>query len=207
MSNRIRPSRTARYQPQRALDPPARPARHSVGLQQRRTQSARIVELCGKTSRCIAVDSEAMSTQYLSPSNVTAPVCPDCESLLAPLMRYARSRVRNTALSEDAVSETLLAALESGQSFQTPAQAMAWMYGVLRHKLVDQLRRQGRETPSGDLVSDGIAESAPTGTALAHGPTGRTRGACPSRSAASTSLSPRWHVAARTCHVCNARPS
>lgn len=76
-------------------------------------------------------------------------------NLLAPLMRYARSRLHNVALAEDAVSETLLVGIESGRSFATPAQHVAWMYGVLRHKLVDQLRQQGRETPSGDLVADG----------------------------------------------------
>jgi RNA polymerase sigma factor (sigma-70 family) len=76
-------------------------------------------------------------------------------ALLANLMRYAKSRLRNVAQAEDAVSETLLAALESGRSISTIAQQTAWTYGVLRHKLVDQLRHQGREMPSGDLVADG----------------------------------------------------
>jgi RNA polymerase sigma-70 factor (TIGR02943 family) len=73
-------------------------------------------------------------------------------------MKYAKSRVRNPALAEDAVSETMLAALESGRSFVSNAQRAAWMYAVLRHKLVDQLRRQSRETPSGDLVFDDTTE-------------------------------------------------
>jgi RNA polymerase sigma-70 factor (TIGR02943 family) len=87
--------------------------------------------------------------------DASAPV--DCSHLLAPLMKYARSRVRNPALAEDAVSETMLAALESGPSFASNAHCAAWMYGVLRHKLVDQLRRQGRETPAGDLFFDDTA--------------------------------------------------
>lgn len=82
----------------------------------------------------------------------------NCASLLAPLLRYAKSRVRNPTLAEDAVSETLLATLESGQNFLSPAQATAWMYGVLRHKLVDQLRRQGRETPAGDMACESLDE-------------------------------------------------
>jgi RNA polymerase sigma-70 factor (TIGR02943 family) len=73
-------------------------------------------------------------------------------------MKFARCRVRNPALAEDAVSETMLAALESGRSFVSNAHCAAWMYAVLRHKLVDQLRRQSRETPSGDLVFDETTE-------------------------------------------------
>jgi RNA polymerase sigma factor (sigma-70 family) len=69
----------------------------------------------------------------------------DFETLLQPLLKYACSRVRNTALAEDAVSETLLAALQTERTFSSEGQAVAWTYGVLRHKLVDELRRQGRD--------------------------------------------------------------
>jgi RNA polymerase sigma-70 factor, ECF subfamily len=80
-----------------------------------------------------------------------------CAGLIAPLMHFARSRLHNVALAEDAVSETLLAALESKRSFPSGEQQVAWIYGVLRHKLVDQLRQQQRETPGGDVVADGRA--------------------------------------------------
>lgn len=72
------------------------------------------------------------------------------DDVVRPLLRYARSRVRNPALAEDAVSATLLAALESGMRFEAPAAGLAWLRGVLRHKLADELRRQQRETPSDD---------------------------------------------------------
>lgn len=80
------------------------------------------------------------------------------DDVVRPLLRYARSRVRNPALAEDAVSATLLAALESGMSFDAPAAGLAWLRGVLRHKLADELRRQQRETPSDD---DALGEQAP----------------------------------------------
>lgn len=79
---------------------------------------------------------------------------PDLVALHAPLLRFARSRLHNPALAEDAVSATLLAALEKPQSFATASEAVAWMYGVLRHKLVDQMRQQARETPAGDRLPD-----------------------------------------------------
>jgi RNA polymerase sigma-70 factor (ECF subfamily) len=67
------------------------------------------------------------------------------EALRPQLMRYARSQLRNDAWAEDAVSETLLAALEKPQSFAGQSQLKTWLVGVLKHKLIDQLRRQSRE--------------------------------------------------------------
>lgn len=79
---------------------------------------------------------------------------PDLTGLHGGLMRYARSRVHNHGLVEDAVSETMLVALESRVTFSSPAKATAWVYGVLRNKLVDQLRQQGREAPAGDQLPE-----------------------------------------------------
>lgn len=83
----------------------------------------------------------------------------DLSALRTRLLRFARSRLRNAVLAEDAVSETLLAALETPRSFDTPTEALAWLYGVLRHKLVDQLRQQEREMPAGDRLLEAGAEA------------------------------------------------
>ena len=58
-----------------------------------------------------------------------------------PLLRMARTKLRNPDWAYDAVADTLLAALERPPSFDDPARIRAWMIGILRHKLVDQLRR------------------------------------------------------------------
>jgi len=68
------------------------------------------------------------------------------EELRPQLMRYARLQLRNDAWAEDAVSETLLAAVEKPQSFAGRAQLKTWLVGILKHKVVDQLRRNARET-------------------------------------------------------------
>ena len=57
------------------------------------------------------------------------------------LLRTARSRLRNPAWAEDAVSETLLAALQRRPEFVEPNRVRSWLYGILRHKVVDQLRQ------------------------------------------------------------------
>lgn len=67
------------------------------------------------------------------------------ESLRPQLLRYATLQLRNPAWAEDAVSETLLAALEKPDSFAGRAQPKTWLIGILKHKLVDQLRRHARE--------------------------------------------------------------
>jgi RNA polymerase sigma-70 factor (ECF subfamily) len=67
------------------------------------------------------------------------------EALRPQLLRYARTQLRNEAWAEDAVSETLLAALEKPQSFAGGSQLKTWLVGILKHKVVDQVRRHQRE--------------------------------------------------------------
>jgi RNA polymerase sigma-70 factor (ECF subfamily) len=69
----------------------------------------------------------------------------EVESLRPQLLRFARAQLRNDAWAEDAVSDTLLAALEKPQSFAGRSQLKTWLVGILKHKLIDQLRRQQRE--------------------------------------------------------------
>lgn len=71
------------------------------------------------------------------------------EELRPQLMRYARLQTRNEAWAEDAVSETLLAALEKPGSFAGRSQLKTWLIGILKHKLVDQLRKHSREITVG----------------------------------------------------------
>jgi len=67
------------------------------------------------------------------------------EVLRPQLLRFARSQLRNDAWAEDAVSDTLLAALEKPQAFAGQSQLKTWLVGILKHKVVDQLRRHTRE--------------------------------------------------------------
>ncbi len=67
------------------------------------------------------------------------------QALRPQLLRFARAQLRNDAWAEDAVSETVLAALEKPQSFGGQSQLKTWLVGILKHKLIDQLRRHARE--------------------------------------------------------------
>lgn len=81
-------------------------------------------------------------------STSPTPVAPAVDAFLdvvvasrARLLRSARARLRNIEWAKDAVSETVLAALECRPEFDDAARAQAWLHGILRHKVVDQIRR------------------------------------------------------------------
>ncbi|MET0383192.1 MAG: sigma-70 family RNA polymerase sigma factor [Burkholderiaceae bacterium] len=69
----------------------------------------------------------------------------ELEELQPQLLRFARTQLRNEAWAEDAVSETIIAALEKPQSFAGQSQLKTWLVGILKHKVIDQLRRHKRE--------------------------------------------------------------
>jgi RNA polymerase sigma-70 factor (TIGR02943 family) len=61
------------------------------------------------------------------------------------LLRYARLQLRNDAWAEDAVSDTLVAALSRPQAFAQRSQLKTWLVGILKHKVIDFLRSRRRE--------------------------------------------------------------
>jgi RNA polymerase sigma-70 factor (ECF subfamily) len=74
------------------------------------------------------------------------------------LYRYALLRLRDPHLAEDAVQETLLAALsaKNGQSFAAKSAIRTWLTGILKHKIIDHFRRAQREAPLPDgEIADG----------------------------------------------------
>jgi RNA polymerase sigma-70 factor (TIGR02943 family) len=67
------------------------------------------------------------------------------------LLKFARLQLRNDAWAEDAVSDTVLAALAKPQSFAGRAQLRTWLVGILKHKVIDTLRANLREPNVADL--------------------------------------------------------
>jgi len=68
------------------------------------------------------------------------------------LFSYAFLRVKDKHLAEDLVQETLLAAITAEDTFANRSSIRTWLTGILKHKLIDSFRRQGREFVMGDLV-------------------------------------------------------
>jgi RNA polymerase sigma-70 factor (ECF subfamily) len=77
------------------------------------------------------------------------------------LYRYALLRLRAPDATADVVQETFVEALRARHSFVGRSSERTWLIGILRHKIVDHLRRSGRERATGD----GVPEEAATATA------------------------------------------
>ncbi|MCE2969415.1 MAG: sigma-70 family RNA polymerase sigma factor [Burkholderiales bacterium] len=66
-------------------------------------------------------------------------------SLRPALLRIARLQLRNDGWAEDVASDTLIAALAGERDFAGQSQLKTWVVGILKHKIVDQFRRNARE--------------------------------------------------------------
>jgi RNA polymerase sigma-70 factor, ECF subfamily len=84
------------------------------------------------------------------------------------LLRYASLQLRDSHAAEDAVQETLVAALAGEATFQGRANLRTWLTGILKHKIIDTIRRLSRDSTAVDLddfdglfVEDGHWINAP----------------------------------------------
>lgn len=70
------------------------------------------------------------------------------------LIRFARLQLRNDDWADDAVSETLLAALSKPQMFGNRSQLKTWLIGILKHKVIDLIRSNARLVAVADAHAD-----------------------------------------------------
>lgn len=63
--------------------------------------------------------------------------------------------MRDAAAAEDAVQDTLLAALAGEAGFAGRSNLRTWLTGILKHKIVDTIRRQSRDRPAQEPGADG----------------------------------------------------
>ncbi len=77
------------------------------------------------------------------------------ESLRPYLLRYATLQLRNPEAAEDAVQEALVAALAGEANFAGRSNLRTWLTGILKHKIVDTIRRQSKERPLANADPDG----------------------------------------------------
>ena len=72
------------------------------------------------------------------------------------LFRFALVQLHDAGLAEDMVQETLLAALQARDRYSGKAAVKTWLTGILKHKIVDHIRKEVRESAREDieLLSD-----------------------------------------------------
>ncbi len=74
------------------------------------------------------------------------------------LYRFALARINDVSVAEDLVQETFLAALSAHKTFKGYSSEKTWILGILKHKIIDYLRKKNREIPSENLEK--LAQSA-----------------------------------------------
>lgn len=67
------------------------------------------------------------------------------------LVRFAALQLRDPALAEDVVQETLIAAMQGAVEFGSRSSVKTWVYSILKRKIIDALRTRRREVPLSQL--------------------------------------------------------
>jgi RNA polymerase sigma-70 factor (ECF subfamily) len=75
------------------------------------------------------------------------------------LYRFALARLKDPHQAEDAVQETMLAAIKNN-SFDGNSSARTWLTGILKHKIIDLQRKQMREQPVSDVIDLDACENS-----------------------------------------------
>ena len=77
------------------------------------------------------------------------------------LFRYALLQLRDESTAEDAVQDTLLAALSAWERFSGQSSVRTWLTGILKHKILDIFRKRAKEpqyTPNTDNLDAELAQ-------------------------------------------------
>ncbi len=69
------------------------------------------------------------------------------------LYRFALARLRDPHQAEDVVQETFMAAIKAN-NFSEQSSPRTWLTGILKHKIIDLMRKSARETVASDLMSE-----------------------------------------------------
>ena len=70
------------------------------------------------------------------------------------LLRFARLQLRDAHAAEDAVQEALATAWSRADSFSGQSEHKTWVFGILRHKLIDTLRARQRTINVSEIESE-----------------------------------------------------
>lgn len=71
------------------------------------------------------------------------------------LLRFAILQLRDHPLAEDVVQDAIIAAMEGRHGFTGQSSLKTWVFAILKNKIIDLLRRRGREVSFADLATEG----------------------------------------------------
>jgi RNA polymerase sigma-70 factor (ECF subfamily) len=70
------------------------------------------------------------------------------------LFHFAMARVKDRLMAEDLVQETFLAAVQAKAHYKGKSTEKTWLFGILKHKIVDHFRRSKTVVNTQDLIED-----------------------------------------------------
>ena len=82
----------------------------------------------------------------ISPA-ASLPLATQLENMRPALLRFAQLQLRDETLAQDVVQEALLAVLEKPERFAGLSSLRTYVIGIMKYKIIDALRAQGRERP------------------------------------------------------------
>ena len=74
------------------------------------------------------------------------------------LLRFALLQLRDRAAAEDAVQDALLAAIQGASRFAGQSSVRTWLVGILKHKIIDSVRKTARERPAERSDGGGVED-------------------------------------------------
>ena len=83
----------------------------------------------------------------------------ELQALRPDLVRYASYLLRAPQSAEDAVQETLLAALATPDGYDGRSSLRTWLTGILKHKCIDVVRREQRLVPLPQPDADAVPQA------------------------------------------------
>jgi len=76
-------------------------------------------------------------------------------ALIPSLKKFALLQLRDDAVANDVVQETCLSALQNHQSFKGESELKTWLIAILKNKIIDHLRSEGRKN---SLIASDFSE-------------------------------------------------
>lgn len=70
------------------------------------------------------------------------------------LFGFAMTRVKDRETAEDLVQETFLAAIQAVKRFKGQSSIKTWLFGILKHKLIDHYRRNKSTLYAQDIIQN-----------------------------------------------------
>jgi RNA polymerase sigma-70 factor (ECF subfamily) len=70
------------------------------------------------------------------------------------LFHFAIARVKNREVAEDLVQDTFLAAVQSQERFKGHSSEKTWLFGILKHKVIDHYRKTKATMYAQNILDD-----------------------------------------------------